>query len=199
MSPSGRKAPDSSPKVCSCCSHWQSTTSVLRPDTFLMRRGVHQHHLKPTLFQHPEQWYPVHAGGLHDHGLHAALGQPVRQTIQVRREGGELAHRRLRAVGGHRHEVAAGSHVDARRVQVYLSQLRGQTLPPLLQSFPPGFALLSPVGIISPYHGSVGASPEGATDSSHSPERDRPHGDVTNDAAVRLPDHALYRAICTKV
>ena len=68
--------------------------------------------------------------------------------------------------------------------------------PPVL---PTGFALLWRVVIISPYHGSVGASPEEVTDSSHSPERDRPHWDVTNDAAVRLPDHALYRAICTKV
>ena len=47
--------------------------------------------------------------------------------------------------------------------------------------------------------GSVGASPEGVTDSSHSPQRDRPGWGVTNEAAVRLPDHALYRAICTKV
>ena len=25
--------------MCSCCSHWQSSTSVLRPGTFLMRLG----------------------------------------------------------------------------------------------------------------------------------------------------------------
>ena len=42
-------------------------------------------------------------------------------------------------------------------------------------------------------------SPEGATDCSHSPERDRPRGGVTNDAAVGLPDHALRRAESTNV
>ena len=90
---------------------------------------VYQHHLEPTLFEHPEQRYPVHAGGLHDHGLHAALRQPVRQAIQIRRKAGELAHRRLRAVRRHRHEMAGGAHVDSRRVQVQLGQLRRQTLP----------------------------------------------------------------------
>ena len=84
--------------------------------------GVHQHHLQSPLFQHPEQQYPVHAGGLHDHGLHSALGQPVCQTVQVRREGLKLTHRLLRAVGGNCHIVAGGAHVDARRVQVQLGQ-----------------------------------------------------------------------------
>ena len=92
--------------------------------------GVHQHHLEVPLFQHPEQGYPVHAGGLHDHGLHTALGQPVRQTVQVSREGLELSNRLCGTVGGYRHEMAVGPHVDARRVQICLGKLRGQTLPP---------------------------------------------------------------------
>ena len=50
------------------------------------------------------------------------------------------SHRRLRAAGGHRHEMAGGPHVDARRVQVYLGQLRGQTLPPPPQSGSPAVA-----------------------------------------------------------
>ena len=45
--------------------------------------GVHQHHPKAPFLQHSEQGYPVHPGGLHHHRLHAALGQPVRQAIQV--------------------------------------------------------------------------------------------------------------------
>ena len=64
---------------------------------------------------------------------------------------------------------------------------------------PAGFALLWRVVIISSCHVSLGASPEEVADSSHSPERDRPDWDVTNDAAVRLPDHALSRAICASV
>ena len=90
---------------------------------------VHQHHLKSPLFQHPEQRYPVHPGGFHHHGLHSALRQPLRQAVQVRRVGRELPHRLLRTVLGHRHKVTAGPHVDSRCVQVYLGQLRRQSLP----------------------------------------------------------------------
>ena len=102
----------------------------LAPGHVLDAPRVHQHHLKPPLFQHPEQRNPVHPSRLHDHGLHFALGQPVRQAIQVGREGGELVHRRFGAVLGHRHEMAGGAHVDPRRVQVHPGQLRGQTLRP---------------------------------------------------------------------
>ena len=63
-----------------------------------------------------------------------------------------------------------------------------------------GVALLWRVVIIFPLqHRSVSASPEGVTDHSHSPERDHPDWGVTNDAAVRLPDHALRRATSTNV
>ena len=48
-------------------------------------------------------------------------------------------------------------------------------------------------------HHSVGASPEGVTDCSHSPQRDRPDRGVANDAAVGLPDHALRRATSASV
>ena len=148
--------------------------------------GVHQHHQEPTLFQHPEQRYPVHAGGLHDHRLHTALGQPVRQTVQVRREGLKLTHRLLRAVSGHRDEMAGGPHVNARRVQVQLGQ-------------PFRFSLVLASAHHRLYHCRVGVSPEGAADCSHSPQRDRPDRGVTNDAVVRLPDHATKRAIRTSV
>ena len=74
----------------------------------------------------------------------------------------------------------------------------GKRCCPLL-IFPAGFAVLLRVLIVSPYHGSVRALPEEVIDSSRFPERDRPDGGVTKDAAVRLPDHALYGEICTKV
>ena len=95
--------------------------------------------------------------------------------------------------------MAAGPHIDARRVQICLGKLRWQTLPPTCSLARRFCAPLACSHHLTPYHGSVGASPEEVTDSSHSPERDRPDWGVTNDAAVRLPDHALYRAICTKV
>ena len=60
-------------------------------------------------------------------------------------------------------------------------------------------ALFRRVVIISLQHRSVGASPEGATELNHSPERDRPDWGLANDAAVGLPDHALRRAISTNV
>ena len=63
-----------------------------------------------------------------------------------------------------------------------------------------GFGFFWRVVIIFPLqHHSVGASPEGATELSHSPERDRPQWDVANDAAVRPPDHASRRATSTNV
>ena len=148
--------------------------------------GIHQHHLKASFLQHTEQRYPVHAGGLHDHGLHAALGQPVRQTVQVRRESLKLPYRLLRTVGRYRHIVAGGPHVDASRVQVQLGQI--------LRVYA---ALASAHHRLR--HCRVGLSPEEATDCSHSPQRDRPDRGVTNDAVVRLPDHATARAIRTSV
>ena len=36
----GRKAPASNPKLINCCSHWQSSTSDLRPETFLTCRAL---------------------------------------------------------------------------------------------------------------------------------------------------------------
>ena len=42
-------------------------------------------------------------------------------------------------------------------------------------------------------------SPEGVTKLEQSMERDRSAWGVTNDAVVRLPDHAPERAICTNV
>ena len=116
--------------MCNCCSYWQSSTSVLRPGTFLMHRGSTSITWKPRSSSTPNSGIPVHAGGLPDYGLHAALGQPVRQTVQVRRESLKLLHRLLRAVDGNRHIVAGGPHVDASRVQVQLGQpFSGFALP----------------------------------------------------------------------
>ena len=108
-------------------------------------------------------------------------------------------HRRLRTVGGNCHIVAGGAHVDARCVQVQLGQFRWQMLPlpcSLARPFrtPQLCCRHTPSSIAS-----VDASPEGATDRSHSPERDHPDWGVTNDATVRLPDHALRRATSTSV
>ena len=159
----------------------------LAPRHVLDASGVHQHYLEVSLFQHPEQRYPVHAGGLHDHGLHTALRQPVCQTVQVRRESLELSHRLLRAVGGNCHIVAGGPHVNARRVQVQLGQ-------PF--RFCPA---LAPAAHHSLHAYKVDVSPEGVPNIEQSMERDRSAWGVTNDAVVRLPDHAPQRALRTSV
>ena len=173
--------------MCNCCSHWQSPHVGLATRHVLDASGVHQHYLGVSLFQHPEQRYPVHAGGLHDHGLHTALGQPVRQAVQVHRESLILTHRLLRPVGGNCHIVAGGPHVDARRVQVQLGQ-------------PFRFcAALASDAHHSLHACKVDVSPEGVTNIHQSMERDRSAWGVTNDAVVRLPDHAPERAICTNV
>lgn len=48
---------------------------------------LEQHHLKPALLQHLVGRNPVDAGGLHGDGLDPAPGKPVRQAVQVVREG----------------------------------------------------------------------------------------------------------------
>jgi len=45
--PVGRNAPRSKPQVMSCCNHWQSSTSDLRPETFLTWRALTRNTLKP--------------------------------------------------------------------------------------------------------------------------------------------------------
>ena len=82
--------------------------------------------------------------------------------------------------------MAGGPHVNAGRVQVQLGQ-------------PCRFCAAGASAHHRLYHFRVGVSPEGATDCSHSPQRDRPDRGVTNDAVVRLPDHATVRAISTSV
>ena len=79
-----------------------------------------------------------------------------------------------------------GAHVDTRGVQVQLGQ-------------PRRFCAALACAHHSLHDYRVGVSPEGVTDNVQSPERDRLGRGVTNDAVVRLPDHATKRAIRTSV
>ena len=125
----------------------------------------------------------------------------ARNTVLRYLKGPEAMRAQPRPLRGskldHRGEVAAGAHVDASGVQVYPGQLRRQAL-----SSSPAFLRLRlftpPARVHYPApHCCVGAPPEGATESAQSIERERPGQGVTNDAVVRLPDHALHRASCT--
>ena len=83
--------------------------------------------------------------------------------------------------------MAAGPHVNARRVQVQLGQ-------PF--RFCPALASAAHHSL---HACKVDVSPEGVTNIEQSMERDRSAWGVTNDAVVRLPDHAPERAVCTNV
>src|SRR6266436_4266971 len=63
MAAVGRKLPRSSPTLWSSWIHWQSTTSVLRPGTFLTR--VDEHDVEAAPLENLEERNPVHAGGFH--------------------------------------------------------------------------------------------------------------------------------------
>ena len=154
--------------------------------------------------QNSEQRNPIHAGRLHDHGLHAALGQPVEpDAIQVRREEPQIL---APAAPPGRQESRRNGWWRPRRctcrIQVYLGQLRGQTLPP------PGRLARRPGPPVLRSSGVSSSSPPATSVSARRrrkslivatlPNGIAPIGTVTNDAAVRLPDHALSRAICAK-
>ena len=48
----------------SCCSHWQSSTSLLRPGTFLTCRALTRCTSNPAASSISNRGIPVHAGGL---------------------------------------------------------------------------------------------------------------------------------------
>ena len=79
---------------------------------------VDQEHGEAARLQQLEQRDPVHAGGFHRYGIHAAGLQPFGDGVEVDREAGELAHRLVVAVGRHGYEVRCAADVDAGGVGV---------------------------------------------------------------------------------
>ena len=79
---------------------------------------VDQADLEAARLQDLVQGDPVHAGGLHGHGGDAALREPVREGVQVRREGPEAPDGLRVAVERHAHVELGGPDVDARGVRV---------------------------------------------------------------------------------
>ena len=162
-----------------------------------MRRGSTSITRKSSFLQHAEQGYPVHAGGLHHHGLYTALLQPIGQAVQVR---GESLKTPAPAASARSADTATKMAAGSPRQspprsgspETNSAGRRSRSTP-----VRPCPLISRSSDLSSSYplqHRSVGASPEGATNCSHSPERDRLHRGVTNDAAVGLPDHALRRA-----
>jgi hypothetical protein len=85
---------------------------------------VDQEHGEAARLQQFEQWDPVHAGGFHGHGIHAAGLQPRGDGVEVDREASELAHWLIVAVRRHGHEVRGAADVDAGGVGVGDGQRR---------------------------------------------------------------------------
>lgn len=80
--------------------------------------GFHQTDLDAARLQDLEEGDPVHPGGLHGHGGHAALLEPVREGVQVLREGPEAPDGLRVAIERHTDVDLGGPDVDARGVRV---------------------------------------------------------------------------------
>ncbi len=77
--------------------------------------GVDQHDLEPALLQDLVSRNPVDPGAFHHDRFDPALGEPVRQAVQVLGEGLERPHRPLVAVRTNSGHVHGGADVDGRR------------------------------------------------------------------------------------
>lgn len=80
--------------------------------------GVDEHDLEAALLEDFEGGEPIDARGLHRDGPHPAALEPVREAVQVAREGAEGAHRLGVAVRRDRRHVHRRADVDRRRIRV---------------------------------------------------------------------------------
>ncbi len=155
---------------------------------------VDESDLEAALAEELEEGDPVHAGGLHRHGLDVAAGEPVGQGVQIRGEGPELADVAPLGVAAVRDGdvVTPGADIDARGVQVDPAEFgwergRAATAVRLRMGARHGGLLAS--GHRRGHVGRGGAAvrilPNGIT----------PQGQaVTNDIGALLRDHAMKRA-----
>jgi hypothetical protein len=71
--------------------------------------------LKATVLKDLVGRNPVHAGGLHRHGLDPERYEPVGHTVEVGREGLESLYRLIAQVWWYRNDMESGSNVDGCR------------------------------------------------------------------------------------
>ena len=119
-----RCASHSSPKLCNCCNHWQSSTSDLRALTRRTLLASTSHTSKPRL-QKLIQRYPVHPRRFERSGVDAARAQPIGNSHQVLGVRPEFAHRMpvfADPVRGHRRIVAPPADVNSGGVGVLDAQ-----------------------------------------------------------------------------
>ena len=137
-----------------------------------------------------EQRNPVHAGGLHRYGVHAALAEPVGQALEVGGEAGELAHRLVVPVGRHGHEVRGAADVDAGSVGVGRCQGRLST-----EGRDCVAPWLAPSSVVE-CGAASGTSSCSLSQTGYRPAGHRPERRFTNVDDV-THDHANPRAMCT--
>ena len=84
---------------------------------------IDQIDLQTARLQHLVDRNPIHPGRFHRHRRHLTLHQPVRQGLQVRREGAKGPHRLRVALGGHARPNLYGPNVQPRRRGIVPPQL----------------------------------------------------------------------------
>ena len=80
--------------------------------------GIDQAHVEPAGLQALVERKPVHAGGLHGDGGHAALREPIREGVQVLRERPEAPDGLRVAVERHADVEFGGPNVDTRSIRL---------------------------------------------------------------------------------
>ena len=96
----------------------------LAPWHLTHRMWIDQLDVKSALFEHFEQRNPLDPGRLHYHGRNLALPQPCSQGIEIGGKGPKTLHRLLIAIGGHRHPVGVGPHINPGGIEIELLSLR---------------------------------------------------------------------------
>jgi hypothetical protein len=80
--------------------------------------GIDEVHLKPTRFEDLVDRDPVDPGRFHRDARHAAGREPVREPVEVGREGRERSHGHRIPIGRHGHEMFRGTTINARNMGV---------------------------------------------------------------------------------
>ena len=80
--------------------------------------SVYEHHIDTSGLEDLVERDPVHTGGFHGRTGHAAHRQPVRQAMEIGREGPERTHGCRVPAGGDGDVVGVGAAIDARGVGV---------------------------------------------------------------------------------
>src|SRR5689334_3833230 len=85
--------------------------------------GIDEMDFNTARFQNLKQRYPVHTGRFHGHRVHTTLLQPIRQSVQIFREGRKRSHRFGVTICGYRDENLCGSNIHAAGIGSHHGQM----------------------------------------------------------------------------